>query len=58
MSYGAVWRRVTASPPSAQLSDVELECDGLLTYDRVRKFGAADTARIAAANRRFIESCC
>jgi len=30
---------------------VELECDGLLAYDRTSHFTAADTAAIHAANR-------
>ena len=52
-----------ASPPPApsfaanisiagyvQISDVEQECDGLLSYDRTAKFSVEDTALIRAAN--------
>ena len=37
-----------------QITDVELECDGFLNYDRSNKFDAADTARIKAANQALI----
>jgi len=37
-----------------QITDVELECDGFLNYDRTNKFSAADTASIAAANQAII----
>ena len=37
-----------------QITDVELECDGFLNYDRSNKFDAADVARIAAANQALI----
>ena len=33
-----------------QTTDVELECDGFLNYDRSSKFAANDTAAIKAAN--------
>ena len=37
-----------------QTTDVELECDGFLNYDRTTKFSSADTARIKAANQAII----
>ena len=33
-----------------QITDVELECDGIFTYDRVSHYNEEDTARIKAAN--------
>ena len=33
-----------------QITDVELECDGILTYDRVSHYEEADIAAIKAAN--------
>jgi len=37
-----------------QITDLEEECDGFFTYDRVNKFTAQQTAAIAAANRAII----
>ena len=37
-----------------QITDVELECDGFLNYDRSSKFDDATTAAIAAANADLI----
>jgi hypothetical protein len=37
-----------------QITDVELECDGFLNYDRTNKFSPATTAQIAAANKALI----
>merc|ERR1719171_1657937 len=37
-----------------QTTDVELECDGFLNYDRSNKFSDADTAAIAKANQAII----
>jgi hypothetical protein len=39
-----------------QTTDVELECDGFLNYDRTNKFTDADTARIKAANQAIIHA--
>lgn len=36
-----------------QITDVELECDGLLAYDRTPHFSVADTQKIAAAYRNL-----
>jgi hypothetical protein len=38
-----------------QTTDVELECDGFLNYDRTNKFSDTDTARIKAANQLLIQ---
>ena len=37
-----------------QITDVENECDGFLTYSRQNKFNSADTARIRKANAALI----
>jgi len=37
-----------------QITDVELECDGFLNYDRTNKFSAADTKAINQANQDLI----
>jgi hypothetical protein len=37
-----------------QTTDVELECDGFLNYDRSNKFDAAGTASIKKANQAII----
>jgi len=44
--------------PSAlcEITDVELECDGFLNYDRSSKFDAPTTRAIAEANRALIAS--
>ena len=39
-----------------QTTDVELECDGFLNYDRTSKFSAADTAKVKAANQAIIRA--
>lgn len=33
-----------------QITDVELECDGIYTYDRISHYDAGDIAKIKAAN--------
>lgn len=38
-----------------QITDVELECDGFLNYDRTNKFNDADTSNIAASNEALIK---
>ena len=35
-------------------TDVELECDGFLNYDRTNKFSASDTQAIRKANEELI----
>ena len=37
-----------------QITDVELECDGFLNFDRTNKFSDADTAAIRSANQSLI----
>jgi len=37
-----------------QTTDLEMECDGFLNYDRTNKFTDADTALIKAANQKLI----
>ena len=39
-----------------QITDVEMECDGFLTYERMNKFSAADTQRIFEANQALIHA--
>ena len=39
-----------------QITDVELECDGFLNYDRTNKFSDEDVKAIAAANQQLIWS--
>merc|ERR1719272_2920394 len=39
-----------------QTTDLELECDGFLNYDRSNKFSDADTQAIAKANQALINS--
>ena len=39
-----------------QTTDVELECDGFLNYDRSNKFSDSDTAAIKAANQALIRA--
>jgi hypothetical protein len=39
-----------------QMTDVEQECDGLLSYDRTPKFSAVDTAAIRNANILLVGS--
>jgi len=39
-----------------QTTDVELECDGFLNYDRSNKFSAADTEAIRKANQAIIDA--
>lgn len=38
-----------------QITDVELECDGFLAYDRTPHFIDADAAKIRAANEALTE---
>ena len=47
------WSDTLSASVYTQISDVELECDGFLNYDRTNKFGARDTAAIKAANLRL-----
>eukprot|EP01116_Phalansterium_solitarium_P001107 TRINITY_DN10887_c0_g1_i1.p1 TRINITY_DN10887_c0_g1~~TRINITY_DN10887_c0_g1_i1.p1 ORF type:complete len:694 (-),score=219.41 TRINITY_DN10887_c0_g1_i1:208-2289(-) len=37
-----------------QITDLEMECDGILNYDRTAKFDANQTAFIVAANQKLI----
>jgi len=39
-----------------QITDVELECDGFLNYDRTNKFSAAETKSIFNSNQALIKS--
>ena len=39
-----------------QTTDVELECDGFLNYDRTNKFDDNATAAIRAANQALIHA--
>jgi len=39
-----------------QATDIELECDGFLNYDRSSKFSDADAAAIQAANRAIMRA--
>jgi len=39
-----------------QITDLELECDGFLNYDRTNKFSAADTKSIFDSNQALIHS--
>lgn len=39
-----------------QITDVELECDGFLNYDRTNKFSDADTKSIHDANQALIKA--
>eukprot|EP00730_Choanoeca_flexa_P016731 TRINITY_DN7969_c0_g2_i1.p1 TRINITY_DN7969_c0_g2~~TRINITY_DN7969_c0_g2_i1.p1 ORF type:complete len:101 (+),score=31.92 TRINITY_DN7969_c0_g2_i1:88-390(+) len=48
-------RNVSASVYT-QITDVELECDGFLNYDRSDKFDPATVASIAAANQALINA--
>jgi hypothetical protein len=36
-----------------QITDVELECDGIFTYDRISHYNDDDVARIKAANLKL-----
>jgi hypothetical protein len=40
--------------PPPQITDVELECDGFLNYDRTNKFTAAQTTTIFNSNQQLI----
>ena len=39
-----------------QTTDVELECDGFLNFDRSPKFDEVVTARIKAANQAIVHA--
>lgn len=52
---GAVIKDVSASVYT-QITDVELECDGFLNYDRTNKFNAQQTKSIHDANRALIDA--
>jgi hypothetical protein len=39
-----------------QTTDLELECDGFLNYDRTNKFSEADTEAIKQANQALINA--
>lgn len=45
---------VVSASVYTQTTDVELECDGFLNYDRSNKFNDADTAAIKKANQAII----
>ena len=47
------WSDTLSASVYTQISDVELECDGFLNYDRTNKFGERDTAAIREANLRL-----
>jgi beta-galactosidase/beta-glucuronidase len=47
------WSDTLSASVYTQISDVELECDGFLNYDRTNKFGERDTAAIKEANLRL-----
>lgn len=36
-----------------QITDIELECDGIFTYDRISHYNVVDTAKIRAANLKL-----
>ncbi|EGD76874.1 hypothetical protein PTSG_12695 [Salpingoeca rosetta] len=48
------WRSDISASVYTQITDVELECDGFMTYDRVDKFDSDTIGRIAKANQRLI----
>jgi beta-galactosidase/beta-glucuronidase len=47
------WSDQLSASVYTQITDVELECDGFLNYDRTNKFDDMSTAAIKAANRRL-----
>ena len=50
-----VWSKTLSASVYTQISDVELECDGFLNYDRTSKFDDATTAAIRQANQRLTQ---
>ena len=42
--------------PCDQTTDLELECDGFLNYDRSNKFSASQTAAIRKSNQAIINA--
>jgi len=51
-------KRVVSVSVFTQITDVENECDGFYTMDRVSKFTADETAAIVAANQQLISGAC
>jgi hypothetical protein len=51
-------KRVVSVSVFTQITDVENECDGFYTMDRVTKFTADETAAIVAANQQLIGGAC
>lgn len=49
------WSDTLSASVYTQISDVELECDGFLNYDRTNKFDSATTALIKKANQRLTQ---
>ena len=49
------WSETLSAAVYTQISDVELECDGFLNYDRTSKFDDATTAAIRQANQRLTQ---
>jgi hypothetical protein len=39
-----------------QITDVELECDGFLNYDRTHKFSKEDVANVRRANQALTDA--
>ena len=48
------WSDTLSASVYTQITDVELECDGFLNYDRSNKFDEASIAAIKSANMRLI----
>ena len=48
------WSDQVSASVYTQITDVELECDGFLNYDRTNKFDDASTAAIRQANRLLV----
>jgi len=51
-------KRVVSVSVFTQITDVENECDGFLTMDRINKFTADETASIFAANQQLVAGSC
>jgi beta-galactosidase/beta-glucuronidase len=49
------WSNTLSASVYTQISDVELECDGFLNYDRTNKFDDATTEAIKLANQRLTQ---
>eukprot|EP01064_Diplonema_japonicum_P015101 TRINITY_DN22872_c0_g1_i1.p1 TRINITY_DN22872_c0_g1~~TRINITY_DN22872_c0_g1_i1.p1 ORF type:complete len:640 (+),score=75.56 TRINITY_DN22872_c0_g1_i1:47-1921(+) len=50
----AGFQKQTSASVFTQLSDVERECDGFYTYDRISKFAPAEMQQIKAENEKLI----